>query len=196
MARAELDAKLESIRARTSLRVIYAGRAVAMKGAIDWVEAMIEAIAGGADIDATWIGDGDQLPGMKSRVESMRLSNRIRFEPFIHDRSRLLDQLRQADVLVFCHHTPESPRVLIESLVSGTPIVGYASAYACDLLKAHAGGALVQKHEPHAIARTLIDLARDRLTLATLTEAAWHAGAPFNDEAVFAHRSELIERYG
>ena len=37
---------------------------------------------------------------------------------FIRDRSAILKVLREAQVFVFCHKTPESPRNLIEALVS------------------------------------------------------------------------------
>ena len=45
-------------------------------------------------------------------------------------------------VLVFCHTTPESPRNLVEALISGCPIVGYHSDFAAELV-GDGGGAFV-----------------------------------------------------
>ena len=132
---------------------------------------------------------------MKSKADELRVADRIDFAGFVNDRSRVLDSLRQADVLLFCHKTPESPRVLIESLISATPIVGYDGAFQRDLIEPHQGGRLVPVNDVDGLARELLQLHQERTALSALIEAAWLDGEPFNDVAVFAHRSELIKRY-
>jgi glycosyltransferase involved in cell wall biosynthesis len=97
-------------------------------------------------------------------------------------------------VFLFCHNTPESPRCLIEALIAGTPIVGYDSAYAADLIKEAGGGVLVPIGATARLAQSLTDLAKDRTTLAGLMTAARQDGLPFDDVTAFAHRSELIKR--
>jgi hypothetical protein len=51
----------------------------------------------------------------------------------------LLAELRRAHVFVFTHVTPESPRCLLEALVSGSPIVGYKSAFAEEVTTGRGG---------------------------------------------------------
>ena len=60
---------------------------------------------------------------------------------------------------MFCHKTPESPRNLIEALVSGAPIVGYDSPFPRDLIAAHGGGVLTPLNDVNALVDSLASLA-------------------------------------
>ena len=68
----------------------------------------------------------------------------ISFPGIEKDRQLVIDFLRTLDVFMFCHVTPESPRCLIEALMSGLPLIGYDSEYAKDLVAEHGGGKFVQ----------------------------------------------------
>lgn len=177
------------------LRLIYVGRADAMKGPHDWINVLERLTAAGVDFQATWLGDGTERPAMLARTEEAGLRDRVDLPGFVSDRSTILHALRSAHVLMFCHLTPESPRCLIEALVSGTPIAGYDSAYPRDLVAGHGGGLLVARGDQAALAEQIADLATDRARLARLINAAAADGAPFSDDAVFAHRSEVIRRH-
>ena len=103
--------------------------------------------------------------------------------------------LRAAHVFLFCHKTPESPRCLIEALVSGCPIVGYEGGFARDLVAGHGGGLLVAGNDVAGLAAVLTRLAADRARLGELIANAAADGEPYTDTAVFRHRSELIRHY-
>lgn len=166
-----------------------------MKGGEDWIEVMASLKAAGIDFRATWLGDGDRMPVMKNQVERLGLSEQVALPGFVRDRATILQALREAQIFVFCHKTPESPRNLIEALVSGTPIVGYNSPFPKDLISSHGGGLLSPKDDMVALASNLIELAGDRKRLADLIGRAALDGAPFNDVAVFKHRSDVIREY-
>lgn len=189
-----LEAKAAAA-AQGPLRICYVGRADAMKGPGDWIEVMAQLQAQGVNFQATWFGEGEQLGAMKAQVAERGLQDRVALPGFLRNRGAVLDALREAQVFVFCHKTPESPRNLIESLVSGTPIVGYDSAFSRDLITAHGGGLLSPIHDTQALAANLMALAADRERLATLFRQAARDGEPFNDAAVFAHRSEVIREH-
>ena len=113
----------------------------------------------------------------------------------MNDRATVLDHLRAAHVFLFCHKTPESPRCLIEALISGTPIVGYAGSFAEDLIANHQGGVLVPLHDVGALAEAVVALGQDPQALADKIRAAKSDGDPYDDEGVFVHRSEIIRKY-
>ncbi|MDX5350278.1 MAG: glycosyltransferase [Paracoccaceae bacterium] len=177
------------------LRICYLGRADPMKGPQDWLD-VLEAVAK-ADIpfEAVWLGEGSELSAMRSRVASGPLADRVRLPGFQRDRAAIIAVLRNAHLMLFCHKTPESPRCLIEALVSGTPIVGYESAFPRDLIEANGGGHLSPRDDVLALAKGVIDLATDRAGLADLVARAARDGAQFDDETVFRHRSELIRTH-
>ena len=121
----QVEAKCQKTLAKPEIEIIYAGRVAPMKGPIHWVHAIQEAVRLGARIKATWLGDGPILDEMRREVEKLGLGNVIRLPGFVSDRDEVIDAIRAGDIFMFAHLDPESPRVLIESLISATPIVGY-----------------------------------------------------------------------
>jgi colanic acid/amylovoran biosynthesis glycosyltransferase len=181
------------------LRIMYVGRVHEMKGPWHWLEVIRDVIERAKinklEVRAEWIGDGPLLPDLRAAVIAHGLEASISFPGAEMDRRRLLERLRDADLFVFCHLTPESPRCLIEALMSGLPLVGFHSAYAADLLDAHAAGMLVPLGDKPALARAILEYAADAATLANMARSARAAGSGFSDVAVFRHRSELIKEF-
>lgn len=177
------------------LRLVYAGRSTAMKGSADWLDTLDALAARGVDFRATWLGDGPDLEQMRARVAAGPLAGRVDLPGFVSDRARLLAALREAHGLLFCHQTPESPRILIEALISGCPILGYDSAFPADLIAGNGGGMLVPRGDSAGLAAVLAGLDADRGRLADLIGRAARDGAGHDDETVFAHRAELILRH-
>lgn len=177
------------------LRLIYVGRADPMKGPDDWLAVLKQLKADGVDFTATWLGEGSGIGALRDGVVQAGLQGQVSLPGFAANRDAVFAALRNAHALLFCHKTPESPRVLIESLVSGTPILGYDGAFARDLVAGHGGGALVPVNDVAALARTVAELAGDRAHLARLIAAAAQDGAPFEDREVFRHRCELLRHY-
>ncbi len=191
----QLESKAAEIRSGSRLKLGYVGRADASKGAWDWLEVIGHLLTQGVDLDAAWLGDGPLLEELRGRVECLGLADRIRFPGFISDRNAVMDFLRDRHLLLFCHKVPESPRVLIEALVCGTPIVGYDSPYPRDLIAGHAWGKLTPQHDTAALAQTIAKLDHAREVLAEMVSLTSSAAEIFNDEAVFRHRSDLIKKY-
>lgn len=97
--------------------------------------------------------------------------------------------------MLFTHITPESPRCLIESLICGTPIIGYQSSYVQDLVRFEGGGEFVGNGDCQGLGELLAQLSTDRQHLKQLIKAAAVNGKRFNDQAVFRERSEIMKRY-
>jgi colanic acid/amylovoran biosynthesis glycosyltransferase len=197
ISEADIASKMTELGARSSLRIGYVGRAHPMKAPLQWIDAIAKAVKvlGTERIDAVWLGDGPLLEDARAKVRELKLQTCIRFAGFVGDRSEVLAFLRRQDVLLFCHLTPESPRCLIEALISGLPLVGYESSYARELV-GHRGGAILSPiGNSNALATNLIRLADCREELRRLTREAAASREIYNDEAVFAHRSELIKKY-
>ncbi len=177
------------------LRLFYAGRADPMKGPLDWVAVLAELRARGVAFHATWLGEGPELEGMRARIAAQGLQDVVELPGFLDSRAAVMAAYRAAHLFLFCHKTPESPRCLIEALASGTPIIGYQGAYARDLISTHQGGALVPMGDVAGLASWVAQLAQDRAALADLIGRAAADGAPFTDQEVFRHRSDLIKTY-
>lgn len=191
-----LDAKVEAAATGSRpLKIVYVGRADPMKGPLDWLEVLDSVHRAGVDFEAQWLGDGTELDTLRAQIFEKGLENRIKAPGFTSDRAAILAALRAADIFLFCHKTPESPRCLIEALASGTPIVGYDGAFARDLISGNGGGVLAPLNDVVALAKQVIELACEPVRRATMVRNAAADGAPFDDVSVFRHRSELIREH-
>ena len=189
-----LTEKVQALATDRTLRICYAGRMVPMKAPLEWVRAIGEARDLGVEVQATWVGDGGLRDEVQQLIVEQDLEDCIELVGYESDRSKVLQRIQSAHLMLFTHITSESPRCLIEAFVSGTAIVGYYSRYAEDLTQG-GGGALVPVHDWQQLGKLLQDLWRDRPRLTNLVEQAAAKRNRFNDEAVFQERSELIKRY-
>ena len=192
---ATLARKLDDIRSTKVLELCYAGRLDPMKAPLEWLRAIAAARDLGAPINAVWYGEGSLLDETRAESTRLHLDSIVSFPGFVASRADLLGHVRAAHAMVFTHITPESPRNLLEALVSGMPILGYDNAYAVNLIEQEGGGALVPIHDFKALGALIAELASDRERLAAMTLQAAQNGRRFTDAAVFAERSELIKRF-
>jgi glycosyltransferase involved in cell wall biosynthesis len=190
-----LRRKLEDIRRAEVLQVCYAGRLDPMKAPLEWLRAIAAARDLGARLQATWYGEGALMAEAKAEAQRLQLDGIVAFPGFVANRAELLAAVRAAQAMVFTHITPESPRNLLEALVSGTPILGYDNAYAVNLLEEQGGGELVPMHDSKALGTLIASLAKDRERLAEMTRRAANNGRRFTDAAVFAERSLLVKDF-
>ncbi|MGD0796996.1 MAG: glycosyltransferase [Acidobacteriaceae bacterium] len=190
-----LREKIQRAQEADALELCYAGRLDPMKAPLEWLQAIAVARDMDVQLRATWYGEGPLLDAAKAEATRLNLDEVVRFPGFISDRATLLDRLRSAHAMIFTHVTPESPRILLESLVSGTPIVGYESAFSRDLVAEKGGGELVPMHDVQGLGRLIAELSKNRLRLAELIRQAASNGQRFTDAAVFAERSKLVQRF-
>ena len=195
IGREELTVKLLRSTSAAPLNIVYAGRAAEMKGPMDWIQVLAKLHGRGLAFQAVWMGDGPLLERMRAEVARLGLAGVVSLPGNVKDRDTVLASLRGADLFLFCHQTPESPRCLIEALMAGTPIAGYDMPYPRDLLGEVANEWLVRTGDLEALAALIADLAIDRPRLSRLVQTAANIGSHFSDDAVFRHRSSLIRRF-
>jgi glycosyltransferase involved in cell wall biosynthesis len=191
---ADLAARLA--RPGVRARIGYVGRVHERKGPLQWISAMERlARCRPRGFEAIWLGDGPLLEECRAEVVRRGLADVVFFPGAERDRAKVLEFFRSLDLFAFCHLTQESPRCLIESLMSGVPLVGYASAYARDLVAEAGGGEFVPVGDVEGLAARLADLMSDGAAREAASMRAVASGERFSVDAVFAHRSELIKRH-
>ena len=194
IAAADLAARLARPAGRA--RIGYVGRAHERKGPLQWIDAMerlARRLPGG--LEAVWLGDGPLLEECRAEVARRGLADVVFFPGAERDRAKVLAFFRSLDLFAFCHLTQESPRCLIESLMSGVPLVGYDSAYARDLVAEAGGGDFVRVGDVDGLVDRLAVLLADGAARERLSRHALASGERFSVDAVFAHRSELIRQH-
>lgn len=191
----ELQLKIDSAQSGKPLLICYAGRVADEKGPIDWLYTLHYLQQQGVNFQATWIGNGPLLTKMQLVVQELGIASCVKLTGFISDRSQILQIMRTSHIFLFCHKTPESPRCLVESLVSACPLVGYDSPYPVGLVGETGGGVFAPMNDWRKLAEELIKLNGDRDRLIELIYCANISGQRFDEETVYQARANLIKEY-
>ncbi|SMY06549.1 glycosyltransferase [Flavimaricola marinus] len=176
------------------LRLIYVGRADEMKGPLHWVAVLGALYAKGIPFEADWVGDGVLLDQMRAEADRLGIAECITFHGFVSDRPRVLDLMRRAQIMLFCHMTDESPRNLVEALHAATPLLGFADPYASSLVAEQGAGRLVPRGDSVALAEAVATLDADRATLADMIARAGRSARHLTRTQVYRARREIIHK--
>jgi colanic acid/amylovoran biosynthesis glycosyltransferase len=191
---AKLIEKLARVRAGRPLVICYAGRIIDIKGPLDWLNAIHTAIKGGADLQATWFGDGPLMAEMRRGVERLSLGANVSL-PGVVGREELRSNLWKTDIFLFCHKAAESPRCLCEALAAGCALLGYDRQYPRELVARHGGGEFAEIGDWSRLGQIVLSLDRNRQGLAALSEAAALSGALLDRDVAIQERIDLVKKY-
>jgi glycosyltransferase involved in cell wall biosynthesis len=193
---ADLRARLQGKTGK--LRIGYVGRVHHFKEPFMWIDTIARIVGqkpAGVEIEAAWMGDGPLLETARIRVKERGLEGTVHFIGAELDRAKVLAFLRGLDIFLFCHSAPESPRCLIEALMSGLPLLGFQSAYADELVEQRGGGRFRPVGDVEGLADLVGAYLADEEARRRLSWEAYSSGQLYYDEAVFRHRSGLIKRF-
>lgn len=175
------------------LEFAYVGRADDMKGWQPWLQVLAGLSARKIPFHATWLGSGPALEAMKAKAAKLGVSEaQLTLPGFISDRAKVLETFRHAQFLLFCHMTDESPRNLIESLHSATPLIGFSDSFSAALVAEQGAGTLVPRGDVDALVEIVADLNANRSKLVQLIEAASHSARHLTRQQVFKDRAEIM----
>lgn len=189
-----LALKQERVRAGGPLEIVYAGRAIEMKGPFEWLRTLVALRERGIAFRATWYGEGELLAPMRAFVADNGLSDAVTIAGKV-ERSVVFGALFGADIFLFCHLTRESPRNVIEALAAGAPLVGFGSPFYEDITKEHGGSRFVPPGDVDGLVGLVAGLDADRERLAALIGDAARSGRQFDRTVAVRRRIALMKQY-
>jgi glycosyltransferase involved in cell wall biosynthesis len=151
-------------------RLVWAGRVVPDKG-LDVLLAAVQRLdGGGLPVSLEIVGDGAGRGALEAQARAASIDGIVRWSGYVGDRDEYLGHLRDADLFVLPSRAEGIPKVLVEAMASGLPIVATRVGQVAQLLPDGHRGQLVEPDDPAALARAIRSLAADpgaRLRLAT-----------------------------
>lgn len=145
------------------LRLAWAGRLVDGKG----IDRLLSALAvmaaapasGAADVRLAMIGDGLARASLEAQAAGLGVADRVDWLGFIADRAPYLDALAAADVFVFPSTAEGFPKVALDAMAAGIPVLATPTGA---LEEAIAAGAVARlPADPAGIAATIDALVAD-----------------------------------
>jgi glycosyltransferase involved in cell wall biosynthesis len=129
------------------------------------VDTLIEAIGllqkEGKAVHLDVVGDGDQRASLDRLAAQSLRAGTYHFHGFQTDPAALHRFYMQADVLVLCSVSEGLPRVVIEAMARGVPVVATTVGDIPDLVRHEQTGLLVPPRDPVALATSIRRLMQD-----------------------------------
>jgi glycosyltransferase involved in cell wall biosynthesis len=145
--------------------LLYVGRMVNNKGLARIVEALAILARGGQKLRLTFLGKGPLRADTERRVAAAGLGAQVRFLDWIDSGAALARLYAQSRLLVCASTCEGGPRVTVEAMACGTPVVSTRVGVMGELLEDGRAGSLVGFDAPslaQGIAAQLADEGRRR----------------------------------
>jgi glycosyltransferase involved in cell wall biosynthesis len=153
-----------------TLKCLYAGNLLGLKGVHLAVEAIAQAVARGADVSFTIVGRGPMLQRLRESVDRCGIGDRVRFVDWLSQRE-LFGQYARHDVFLFPSLHDSGGTVVLEAFAHGLPVVCFNLGGPGYWVDAETGIAV----SPDAVSNlteALCELADDRARLGRLSSGA------------------------
>ena len=116
---------------------------------------------GGPEVELTIIGEGGMRPQLERFIEEHHLDN-VHLRGFVDSYFELLKIMANSDILVLSSVSAEgNPRVILEAWQFSRPVIATAAGGTPELVRSGENGVLLPVKNPEALARAIVDLARN-----------------------------------
>lgn len=178
------------------LRLLCVGRLVSLKGQAILLEATAELLARGLDLRLTVVGDGPKREELVSRCEELGLSDRVEWTGAV-GQDKIPGHYAAADVFCLPSFAEGVPTVLMEAMLTETPVVSTRIAGVAELVEDGASGLLIPPGRVDLLAAAIERLAADPALRKRLGAAGRSKVEAEFDATRSARRlAELFDAYG
>ena len=154
-------------RTASPLLVSMLGTVSPEKGQAIAVEAIARATLAGADVSLTIIGGGRHadIRELRSTIVARQVEDRVTYVSATQDP---ISEYEKADITIVCSRNEAFGKVTIESILRGTPVVGFDAGGTAEILGG--GGGILVEATAQSLADALILLSRSPAQLRQLEE--------------------------
>lgn len=175
------------------LRIIYAGRVVEEQKRIsDVVTVIHDLLAADTDIHFTLVGDGTQMPMVRSALQEGISSGKVELKGWLSN-AEVIAAFRSAEVFLLTSAYEGFCISLIESMGNGCcSLVTDIRSGNKELVENEVSGKRIPVGDTDAFVQTLQGLASDRNKLAAWRNAAWEKGKQYGKDRMVADYSAFF----
>ena len=173
--------------------LVFVGRMVNNKGVDRIVDALAVLRGEGLELSALLVGKGPLLAALRRRVERRGLSGRVRFTEWIAGPAQLAEVYRRSRALVCASTCEGGPRVTVEAMACGTPVVSTPVGMMKELLEDGVNGC-VAGFDVASLAAAIRRLVSDEAARARMGERARLAAERFEYARVIRGYAEGLKR--
>ena len=141
--------------------VLYVGELIKLKGVNHLLTAFQRVYREYSQVRLTIIGDGECRTELARMSEEMGIADNVDFTGFLKP-EKVKEHMLKSDVLVLPSMTEGLPRVIIEAMAVGLPIIATDVGSVKELVKDGENGFLVKPMDIDALTKTILNLTGNR----------------------------------
>ncbi|MFH1864618.1 MAG: glycosyltransferase [Candidatus Eisenbacteria bacterium] len=149
--------------------VCSVGRLTPQKNPMDFVKLAATLLDGHENLTFLYVGDGPMRASVEEAAEAACVGDRLRL---LGVRDDVPDLLRASDVFVLTSLWEGLPRVVLQALASGVPVLAYDTAGIAEVVVEGKNGHLVPRGSVEEMASRLTDLVEDAGRRAAMSRSA------------------------
>lgn len=185
-----LQAKSNVLRAGHPLRLVFGGRLIAMKGALELPKVAAELRKREVPFTMDIYGKGDLEEALAAQIASLELSDHVTLHGPLDFEGGWIPRLKEkADLFVCCHVQGDPSGTYPEVLSCGVPIVGYDNEALRGAVVQSGGGWATPMQDVAALARKIAALDGDRQEIIRAAAAGRNFGRVHTFEPTMDRRA-------
>jgi glycosyltransferase involved in cell wall biosynthesis len=177
------------------VRLLCVGRLVSLKGQALLLDATAELLARGLDVRLTMVGDGPKRDELLARCEALGLAERVEWTGAV-GQDEIPAHYAEADIFCLPSFAEGVPTVLMEAMLTETPVISTRIAGVAELVEDGASGVLVPPGRTDLLVEAIEGLAADPALRRDLGAAGRaKVEAEFDTRRAVRRLAELFESY-
>jgi glycosyltransferase involved in cell wall biosynthesis len=173
------------------LRLVAAGRQIAIKATDQVIAAMALARDRGAACTLDVYGDGEDLESFRAKARELGLADAVRFRGRVAYGAPLFAEWARGQVMVVTNLTAETSRNVLLGAARGLPLIMYRNPGADALVEPRNAAWLVPAGDVQALAGAFVRAHRERDELVKLARAGRRLASETTLDACHRRRAEL-----
>lgn len=190
---AELELKLANVARHRPLRLVFGGRLIAMKGALELTRVARELKLRGVDFSLDIYGKGELEGQIRKEIAEFGLEQNVFLRGVLDFDSGWIPLLKEkADLFVCCHPQGDPSSTYPEVMSCGVPIAGYDNEAFVGIVRHAGAGWLSPTNQPEKLAAVIAHLSQHRDELISAARRSRTFAAAHTFERTFAARIDHL----
>lgn len=174
------------------IRLLFVGALLERKGIFVLVESAKLLLRQMDNFVVTYVGAGPLVGELARRIEDAGLSGHVELKGGIYRKQDLLWEFDAADIFVFPTYAEGFPRVILEAMARGLPVVSTRVSGIPGLVKEGRDALLVSPGSPNEVAEAVIRIVRDVTLRQSLIRHGHEVAKAYTLEETTKQRVEAI----
>lgn len=175
------------------IRILFVGQLEPVKGVKYLLEGLSILLRDGHQACLTIVGEGDHRSEMERQIADLQLQEHVSLRGYVPWGDKLFNVYREADVFVLPSLMEGIPKVMVEAMASGVPVIATRVGGVESVVSHNVNGKLIEPRSPDAIVEAILDLRGNPKLRQAIIEQGFETARNTTLERETACRMQIVD---